>query len=192
TPSGYNLPTVSNPLPTNTFGVNVFPPVTFSSVPPLGGGFVAQPHQWVTPYIQEWNVGVDHAFGNNWSLAVTYVGSKGTHLGTNTLVNVASRPGPGPIAPRTRLPNLLGPYYINPHWFNSSYNAAEIKVEKRYSQGLTLLAAYTYGKSIDEGSVTTTYHLFQNPLDFKSDRALSDYDLTHNLVLSTVYDLPIG
>ena len=192
TNAGYNLPTVSNPLPTNIFGVNVFPPVTFRSSPPLGGGFTAQPHQWITPYVQEWNVGVDHSFQNDWSLAVTYVGSKGTHLGTDTLVNVADSPGPGPIGPRIRLPNLLGPYYIDPHWFNSSYNAAEVKLEKRYSQGVTLLAAYTYGKSIDEGSVTTTYHLFQNPLDFKADRAASDYDLTHILALSTVYELPFG
>ena len=190
--AGYNQPTVANPLPTNIFGVNVFPPVTFTSVPPLGSGFVAQPHDWVTPYVQEWNVGVDHAFGNNWSLSVTYVGSKGTHLGGNTYVNTANTPGPEPVAPRSRLPNLLGVYNINGHWFNSSYNAGQVKIEKRYSQGLTLLGSYTYSHSIDDVSKNTNYTGFQNPLNFEADRASSDFDLTHNFVVSCVYELPFG
>ena len=190
--AGYNQPTVANPLPTNIFGVNVFPPVTFTSVPPLGSGFVAQPHDYVTPYVQEWNVGVDHAFGNNWSLSVTYVGSKGTHLGGNTNVNTADSPGPGPVVPRSRLPNLLGVYTLDGHWFNSSYNAGQVKVEKRYSQGLTLLGSYTYSHSIDNVSVNTNYVFFQNPLNFQADRASSDFDLTHNFVLSCVYYLPFG
>lgn len=192
TPSGFNTPTAANPTPTHVFGHNnIFPPVSFTSVPPLGGGFAAQ-RNWTTPYVQEWNVGVDHSFGNNWSLSVTYLGSKGTHMGVNTYVNVADGPGPGPVAPRSALPNLGGPYNIDAHWFNSSYNAGEVKVEKRYSQGLTLLAAYTYSKSLDIESVNTNYTAIQNPLDWEADRAPSDYDLTHNLALSYVYQLPFG
>lgn len=190
--AGYNQPTPAKLTPTNIFGVNVFPPVTFTSVPPIGSGFVAQPHGYVTPYVQEWNVGVDHAFGNNWSLSVTYVGSKGTHLGGNTYVNTANTPGPGPVAPRTRLPNLLGTYYIDGHWFNSSYNSAEIKIEKRFSQGLTFLGSYTYSHSLDDISKNTNYTYVQNPLNFAADRASSDYDLTHIAVLSAIYELPFG
>jgi hypothetical protein len=67
-----------------------------------------------------------------------------------------------------------------------------VKIEKRYSQGLTLLGSYTYSHSIDDVSVNTNYVYFQNPLNFEADRATSDFDLTHNFVLSCVYYLPFG
>jgi hypothetical protein len=113
-------------------------------------------------------------------------------MGGNVNVNIANSPGPGPIAPRSRLPNLLGVYDLDAHWFNSSYNAGQVKIEKRYSQGLTLLGSYTYSHSIDDVSVNTNYTWFQNTLNFRADRASSDFDLTHNVALSCVYELPFG
>jgi len=71
---------------------------------------------------------------------------------------------------------------------NSSYNSFQASLEKRFSQGLQFLAAYTWAKSMDDAS---SFEQSLNPLDFASDRALSLYDARHRFVFSGVWDLPI-
>ena len=75
----------------------------------------------------------------------------------------------------------------------------QIKLEKRFSKGLALLAHYTWAKMIDDASVTsgnltwlggTTS--FQNPLDYKLERALSQNDVPHRFVATADWQVPFG
>ncbi len=70
----------------------------------------------------------------------------------------------------------------------SRYNALQAKVEKRYTKGLTFLASYSYSKTMGLGDTNGV----QNPLDWNSDRAVSNQDMTQHFVASAVYALPFG
>jgi carboxypeptidase family protein len=85
----------------------------------------------------------------------------------------------------------LGPAFSQNNSFtaniaNSNYNAGEVTVEHKASD-LTLLAAYTYSKGIDNSS---GFGQWVNFADFRRTRSLSAYDITHNFVVSYMYALP--
>jgi hypothetical protein len=71
---------------------------------------------------------------------------------------------------------------------NSSYNSFQADLEKRFSNGLQLQAAYTYSKSLDEAS---SFEDLINPFNAKVSRSLSLYDARQRFVLSYYYELPI-
>ncbi|HLM99346.1 MAG TPA: TonB-dependent receptor [Bryobacteraceae bacterium] len=103
--------------------------------------------------------------------------------------------------------NLLVPYPQfggfpgdAPPWANSIYNAAQLRVEKRFSSGLEFLVNYSFSKSIDDSSATDGNidwiglaggHL-QDPNNLRLERSVSNYNATHVLNISHVYELPIG
>lgn len=78
---------------------------------------------------------------------------------------------------------------------SSIYHSIQIKTEKRFSQGLTLLLSYTGGKLIDDYSRTAVVGRtsgMQNIYDRRSERAISLQDVAQRAVISYVYDLPFG
>jgi hypothetical protein len=84
---------------------------------------------------------------------------------------------------------------------NSSYNALEASLRKRFGHGVSFLASYTYGKSIDDVSsfnitgsasqpVAGENDLAQNPYDLAAERGRSMFDTRHRFVLSYQWNLP--
>ncbi len=71
---------------------------------------------------------------------------------------------------------------------NSAYNSLQGNLEKRFSNGLQLQAAYTYSKSIDQAS---SFEDLINPFNPRRTRSLSLYDARQRFVLSYYYQLPI-
>ncbi len=81
--------------------------------------------------------------------------------------------------------------------FRNSFDSLQVGVQKSYSQGLSLLVAYTLSKNITnsdsfESGYLGPYISYQNLIDFSQERAVSGEDSTHRLVIGHVYDLPIG
>jgi len=82
----------------------------------------------------------------------------------------------------------------------STYNALEAKVERRFRNGLNLLASYTFSKTITDADsafpVLTGFNsnVFgaQNPYNLKGEKALSYQDIPHTVVLSYLYEFPVG
>jgi hypothetical protein len=82
----------------------------------------------------------------------------------------------------------------------STYNALQTKVERRFRNGLNLLASYTYSKTItDADSSFSTETGFnsnvfgaQNPYNLRGEKAVSYQDIPHAFVLSYLYELPFG
>jgi hypothetical protein len=72
---------------------------------------------------------------------------------------------------------------------NSAYNALEAMLEKRFSKGLQLQAAYTWSKSIDEAS---TFEESLNPYNFRASRGLSLFNSAQRFVISYYWELPIA
>jgi hypothetical protein len=83
-------------------------------------------------------------------------------------------------------PNTIG----TDAWFknmgNSNYNALDLTL-KHTSGRLTVLASYTYGKSLDDSSNLQEQ---VNPFNYRAEYGISAYDLKHNFVLSYTYELP--
>jgi outer membrane receptor protein involved in Fe transport len=70
---------------------------------------------------------------------------------------------------------------------NSTYNALEMMLQKRFSHGLQFQAAYTFSKSIDDGS---TFEETLNPFNSKLSRALSIFNSAQRFVISYDWELP--
>jgi hypothetical protein len=70
---------------------------------------------------------------------------------------------------------------------NSNYNALEMMLQKRFSRGLQFQAAYTFSRSIDDGS---TFEETLDPFNFRASRALSLFNSTQRFVVSYDWELP--
>jgi len=71
---------------------------------------------------------------------------------------------------------------------NSNYNSLQASLEKRFSNGVQFLGAYTWSHSIDNAS---SFEQSLDPTDFSRSRALSLYGATNRFVFSGVWDLPV-
>lgn len=80
----------------------------------------------------------------------------------------------------------------------SNYNSLQASLNRRFSDGIYLQAAYTFAKSIDNGSGSTFTDELNgllhvgDLLDADDNRGLSDFDRTHRFVISYNYELPLG
>src|SRR5262249_42467309 len=80
---------------------------------------------------------------------------------------------------------------------NSIYHSLQMKAEKRFPSGGTLLASYTFSKLISDVEALTSWlesgvATFQNNNNLRLERALSSFDSRQRLTVSYVIDLPIG
>ena len=72
---------------------------------------------------------------------------------------------------------------------NSSYNSFQTMLEKRFSHGLQLQAAYTWSKSLD---LASSFEETLNPFDYKKSRALSLFNSAQRFVINYYWELPLG
>ncbi len=70
----------------------------------------------------------------------------------------------------------------------SSYNSFQASLEKRFSHGVQMQAAYTFSKSLDWAS---SFEETVNPFDFKASRALSLFNSKQRFVINYVWALPV-
>ena len=83
---------------------------------------------------------------------------------------------------------------------NSIYHSLQLRAEKRLSKGLQFLVTYTFSKSIDDSSgqgltawlAPGGFSSLQDPNNRGLERSLSQFDATHVLNISYVWDIPIG
>jgi hypothetical protein len=73
---------------------------------------------------------------------------------------------------------------------NSSYNAMNMELKRRFSNNFTFLASYTWSHSIDDSSDLQTLLIPQNPRDFRSEKANSLFDQRHRFVFSGLVASP--
>jgi hypothetical protein len=83
------------------------------------------------------------------------------------------------------------------HWGGwSKYHALALKVEKRYSRGLTFDANWTWSHSIDDasdpGATTNEANLPQNVRDLRAEKADSSFDHRHRFVTNFVWPIPLA
>jgi len=160
-----------------------------------------------TPYSQQWNFTVQRELGANLALELGYAGTKGNRL-LQRFDSNAPDPGPGNINARRPVTTLAVPglSYVIPSLAdtfrrefsgNSNYNAIQIKVEKRMSQGLSLAASYVFSKTISDSrggadAVGTAPNAVQDFKNLRAEKSLADEHFPQRFVMSSNYDLPWG
>ena len=204
----FSDPYNGNPPPDGTFAT----PLTNLTVAP----------NLPLPYSQDWDLNVQRSLGSDLLLEIGYVGTKGTKLprfvegnpaiyipGFDSSGNPIStssnadqrRIHSGCTLAPTSAPCTYSSTGLIEGIANSSYNALEASLTKRFSQGLSFLASYTYSKSIDDASsfnmtgsaakpVAGENDLAQNPFNLAAERGRSLFDARNRFVLSYQWSLP--
>lgn len=153
-----------------------------------------------TPYTQHWNLTLERQLPGSILVTAGYLGTRGTRLpGTHILNTAEFRAGATPQNVDQRRP--FAPAFgsiLNFHSrLNSSYHSAQFSASRRYSAGLTLLGAYTFAKTIDEGSFPTGRlairigTLPQDQQNFRAEKGLSNFHQQHRFTFSGVWDVPV-
>jgi hypothetical protein len=190
-----NYPSTTQSTPTTT-GTNPIPSTELPGPSPFtqGDDYFFDPN-WKNPYSEQWNLGVERQLASNLLLTINYVGSSSHRTDVGGAYNVAPTPGPGDPSLRYPFPYMPIPFSWDRSVGSSNYNALELSLEKRYSQGLAMTVAYTYSKSLDYGSsglFSIEGFSIENPYNIRPDYGPSAYNIPHNLTLSWVYQLPFG
>lgn len=176
---------MGDPLALGSGGSVVYPRVTFDQV----SQWMVDPN-FKTPYMDQWNFGIQQELSNAAVLDVNYVGSVGRHLDWGPVQNVAT-PGPGDPVQRQPFP------YMYPQWFdqsvgNSRYNALQVSYNQRPTHGLAFLVSYTLSKSMDDGCSLGANCNVSNVYNRAFDTQISDTNETNVFSASFTAQSPFG
>jgi hypothetical protein len=150
----------------------------------------------VTPYTQQWHLGIQYQLPAESVLDISYAGSRGLKLFAffNGNQTVPTTDGTAPTAPRRPAANnnwlgASGPCDLNPPTYSdaancnpafdtsigtfrsntqSKYHSLQVRYEKRYTHGLQFEAAYTYAHALDNASSASLGSV--NNGDFRDQR----------------------
>ena len=196
----------------------------------IGAGPSLQMATTPYPYNEQWNFTLQRQAWSGVAVEAAYAGSHGVHLPRGSwqadalptqylsmgaaLNNLVPNPFFGLVQtgtlsqPTVKQGQLLLPFpeytgvsesggYLG----NSTYHSLQVKVEKRFSQGGTVLAAYTFSKLIgDVGSLTTwldsgvglASNTPLNPNNLSAEKSLAGFDSRQRLTVAYAVDLPAG
>jgi hypothetical protein len=147
-----------------------------------------------TQYSMQWFADLQRQLPGDMVLTLSYIGNGDRNITQIRNLNQPLTPGPGTVKSRSPWPYFGWIVFRDPSG-NSSYHAATIKLEKRYSRGLTLMGSYTYSHAIDDVAEALTSaggQELQDSYNLSRNRGNSSFDLRQAFVLSTVYELPFG
>ena len=127
-----------------------------------------------------------------------------TDLAQNGAGNLAGRIEQTTLALHLRPNQQFGQITYLDSGGDSYYHGLQVTLRKRFSAGLLFGLAYTFSKSIDDQSVdpvgassggglsTTNSRTPADTRTWRNERALSDFNRTHVLTMTAVYELPFG
>jgi hypothetical protein len=152
--------------------------------------FGVTPPKSPVPYVETWNFAVQRALPGNLALEVAFVGNHAigltnTNVNTGTInLNAATLPNTGTASePENilfgRTANTTYPWYQGSH-----YDALQVKLNRRFSNGFLMNTSYAFGKSIDYSGY--------NELGFVDYKGLTKYNRQNIFTYSATYELPFG
>jgi hypothetical protein len=175
------------------------------------------------PYAQDWNLNIQQSLGADWLLQVGYVGTTGVHLprfiegdpavfipgldssgqpiSNENNVNERRLYSGCTLTSNPNVPCVYSSVGEIASIANSSYNAFQTSLRKRFGHGLSFLASYTWSHSIDDVSsfnitgsasqpVAGENDLAQDPFNLAAERGRSMFDSRNRFVLSYQWNLP--
>ena len=200
----FQFQTVDLADPYGAVGVtNPFPGAYAPSNPPGSAAFflpttivLAFQPDYRLPSLASWNLTLERQLGQSWLARAAYVGNKGTHLYSGDLKGYVQA-NPGVYIPGSNQDNRpftnFGSIAILGSYNNSNYHALQLSSEKRLSHGLSLLAAYTWSKGLDDFAPLGAYFSgfgSTDPFNRRFDYGVSDDDVRNNFKFSNVWQVP--
>jgi hypothetical protein len=150
-------------------------------------------------YAEEWGLTIDHELPANFTFTAAYLGTRGVRLFSRGAVNLCvTTPDVNGNCVRP-----LDQYYPGGDPFtsvdiksdigSSTYHALELSLERRFTGGFSFQSRYTWSHSINDGSIGGGESVGPQNVDcLRCEIGPSIYDVRHNFVLDTVYELPLG
>ena len=144
------------------------------------------------PTAYTWSVGMQREIPYGFTVDVTYVGRRGLYLQRERNINqlplgtIQANPGVNIAALRPY--TGYGAIRQTENAGRSKYNSLQLSIDRRYRNGLKVGAAYTLGKSEDNGSDKRV--VLWNTYDDTAYWGTSEWDRRHNLNFYYIYDLP--
>lgn len=144
------------------------------------------------PLTHQWNLNIQRELPGGFILTAAYVGTRGERLFVSQAYNPRVNGG-------ARINPSLGPITVRDNAGDSIYHGGQFQLDRKFSHGLLLRAAYTYSKLLDDGSdvfgptggLTINRNDFsQDPFCQKCDRGPSIFDVRHRFVATYIWDLP--
>ena len=178
-------------------GVPPISPVVLPStgiiVNPPKQAYTYIPNDLPQGYVESWNVTVQRALPSNFSAEVAFVGNHGVNVPTSNNLNINASQIPGSGSASEPLNILFGrtANTLEPWNAPSYYEAFQARLNRRFSNGFTLINSYAFGKSIDFNPSTQGANNF-NTINFAANKGLADWDRRHIYTMSVVYELPFG
>jgi hypothetical protein len=181
--TGIPFPQVATPAPPGT---------TFPA--PINQNLVRVDPNIHNELFHQWNITGQWEFRPNWLAEVGYVGNRGRNLLVVSNIGNSTSGFPG-----SRLTNnhsiVQNVEYTGKSW----YDGLQTKLERRFTQGLSLLSTYVWSHAIDNspgnfctGGTGPSTCGFSNPLRRDLDKGNADFDVRHHFTFAGVWDLPIG
>jgi len=185
-------------FPKAEFGVNSLPdvrrdPITPDFETPQGAFPFAIEERGDKPRVYMWTFSIQKTLGDNWLAEGAYVGSSGARLSKRFNGDADATPGVlFDVTPGVRrFPGITGILFSTNSGL-SNFNALNLKLERRFAEGLSLLTAFSWSHSIDTDSAGSFGTPNLNPANFELDRGSSDFDIRNRWVTSLIYELPFG
>jgi hypothetical protein len=182
--------------------------IVFGGLPTTPCTIFAVDRNLRTPYVTNWNFGIQRAITNNMSLEVSYVGNHGTKLIGFKDINEIN-----PADARENVTNPLDPNFCNhcenpahnqfPQFpylnfinklsglYGSNYNGLQATLTQRVSHGLSATVGYTYSHALDNASSNWSgAGVIDNGFSPRSYYGNSDFDVRHRFTATVTYALP--
>jgi len=143
-----------------------------------------------TPNVQEWNFQYERQITDNLVMSLAYVGTKGTHLVTYYNYNRQYYDSPQ----NTVNWPALGAINTQATIGNSTYNALQASLNRRFTNGLQFGASYTWGHAIDDspGAFDNYQGSVVDYRNLRAERSSSDLNMAQRFVMNGIYELPFG
>ena len=158
-------------------------------------------HNNKRPMSHQWNVELQKQISQNLVVSGAYVASVSRRLQITGLGNTA-QPGTGSAEEvQARKPH---PHMPTVFWGDdrglANYHGIELKAERRFSDGFSLLASYTWSRAVDNGASGfftaengpggSSY--VQDFYNLERNKGVAGYNIPHFLSVSSVWELPAG
>ncbi len=170
----------------------------------LENGFAPSPSQTITntfavdpnyklAYAQTWVAALQNTFKRTTVVELEYIGTKGTNLSVAEIPNRAPAGAVLDAQQQLQIANASG-FNYQTFGANSIFNAAQVRVTKRFARGMSFVTLYTFSKSIDDassfsGTGGTTVQFINN---WSAERGLSSFDQRHKLSFTYTLSSPVG
>ena len=191
-----NNPTKSTP--DYVLGRNVFPSMSQTTITQefankVSGTLFAPDTNLRTTYINQWSLAIQHNLTKSMIAEIDYIGSQSRKLPIRWNVDDCS------VAGTLICNQSVRPYkqfnYINEaaNEGTSSSNAFVAKVQRQFSQGLSFVANYTWSKTLsntEQGGAPVGIN--QRGTCLSCDKGMTGYNVPRRLVVSAVWELPLG